>query len=265
MDISPLKSIGFKLQTDETERLKAILSTLNVNYSEHTSRETFVSLIEAVEKLITQLSLDNQSDNTELIEELRILTENNEELTSLNSTLTKNNKDLTNELRILSENNQELNTLNSGLTEHIQELSKETKILSERNQALFLEQEILSQDVEKLAKQEPKTKVIEKAFPIQLGQYQLLIDLNYFQLSLLAKVANHFAVESLFNKQAQINPAAFIRIEGQPKERLAQTLINTFMGVQFNYHRGNTYLPENVLASEFIRKKGKEYQAQIAE
>lgn len=258
MDISPLKSIGFKLQSDETERLIGILNALNVNYSEHTSRETFVFLIDAIEKLLTQLTLDKQNDNEELIEELRVLTENNEELTSLNSTLTKNNKGLTDEISIQIENNQELSTVNSGLTEKIQELNKETEILSERNQALISEQEILS-------KQEPKTKVIEKAVPMQLGQYQLLIDLNYFQLSLLAKVANHFAVESLFNKQAQLNPAAFVRVEGKPKDRLSQTLINTFMGVQFNYHRGNTYLPENVLTGDYIRKKGKEYQEQIAE
>ena len=66
-------------------------------------------------------------------------------------------------------------------------------------------------------------------------------------------------MESLFNKQAKLNPAAFVRVEGKSKERFSQTLINMFMGNQFNYHRGNTYMPENVLTGDFIRKKGKEY------
>lgn len=230
MEITAAKTIAFKLNEQENSELLNALNLFKIDYPNLTMREIIVLFSQKASEAVTALTNLNQEDNSTLLVELQ---EENQSLLERNLVLTEKNQEL------IADNEGLLKT-NESITKSNLELISSIKQLEEENEN---------------AKNEARTIELP-----QLTPFQIIVELNHFQLRLAAKVANAHQVESLYNKQSQKNPIAFSRLEGQPKDRIAQLLKNTFFGVQFNYHKGNSYLPENVLTSSDIIKAAKYHE-----
>lgn len=230
MKFSTENPVSFRLNTDELRELTDLIDLLQIDHSGLTARQTFNLLFKQANETITTLTTDSQNVNNTVIEKTQ----------AENTLLSEANKELALENEKLQSDNKSLTIKNEKFSDAIIESADDRIELENKIEIL---ESVISE-----------TKEVTKEIPVKLNPFQVIVELNHFQLRLAAQVANHHSVQNSYNELAQGAPVAFSRLDGEPKEKVAQLLKNVFIGVQLNENDGDGFVPSTPVTKKDLRE-----------